>query len=74
MEPTTFHARKVYRLITAVFGLFLAGLGLYVLLFTGNTVVVRFVAGVVLGAFGINMVVSAIKAKESWLSRLGPLP
>ena len=52
----------------------MVGVGFYVLLFAGTSIVLRFVAGSALVLFGCNMVVSACKARESWLSKVGPLP
>ncbi|HEY5807792.1 MAG TPA: hypothetical protein VIT67_07475 [Povalibacter sp.] len=73
-ESEPFYARKLYRLLASGFGLFLMGGGFYVLFFSGTTTIPRLVAGSVLVLFGYNMVASAYNAKESWLSRLGPLP
>ena len=69
-----FYAKKLYRLLAGCSGLFLVGVGFYVLLFAGTSIVLRFVAGSALVLFGCNMVVSACKARESWLSKVGPLP
>lgn len=69
-----FYAGRMYRLLTAVFGLFLTGVGFYVFLFADTSPVVRLLGGSVLVMLGYNMVSSACQAKESWLSRLGPLP
>lgn len=69
-----FYARKMYRLLTAAFGLLLIGVGVYALIFAGTSTVVRLVGGSALVLAGYNMVSSAYQAKESWLSKLGPLP
>jgi len=73
-ENKAFYARKLYRLITSAFGLLLIGTGCYVLFLSGEFTSLRVVAGLVLVLFGCNLVASACKAKESWLSKLGPLP
>jgi uncharacterized membrane protein HdeD (DUF308 family) len=69
-----FYARKVHRLVTAAFGSLLIGVGVYALFFADTSTVVRLVSGSALVLTGYNMVSSAYKAKESWLSKLGPLP
>lgn len=73
-ESQPFYARKLYRFLSSGFGLFLMGIGFYILLFADTSIILRFVVGSVIVLLGINMVVSAYKAKESWLSKLGPLP
>ncbi len=69
-----FYARKRYRWLAGIFGLFLIGVGIYAVLLAGDSSLLRFVAGSVLGVLGGNMVLSAYLGRESWLSRLGPLP
>ncbi|MDP2134247.1 MAG: hypothetical protein Q8J99_11600 [Sulfuritalea sp.] len=69
-----FHTGKVYRLLTAGFGLFLSGVGLYAIFFADTATAVRYAGGAVLVLAAYNMVSAACRAKESWLSRLGPLP
>lgn len=69
-----FHARTSYRLISAAFGLCLVGAGLYVLLGSAATELLRVTAGLVLVLVGGNMVVAACRARTSWLSKIGPLP
>ncbi len=69
-----FYARKLYRIFSGSFGLILTCVGLYSLLFIGPSTIIHFFAGSAIIALGYNMVASACKAKESWLSKLGPLP
>lgn len=69
-----FYARKRYRWLAAIFGLFLVGVGIYALLITGGYGLLHFIAGSALVVLGGNMVFSAFTGRESWLSRLGPLP
>lgn len=69
-----FYARKRYRCLAGIFGLFLIGVGFYAVLLTGGSSILRFVAGSALVVLGGNMVLSAYLGRESWLSRLGPLP
>ena len=68
-------ARPRKRFDTATgFGLFLTGVGLYAIFFADTATAVRFAGGSVLVLAGGNMVYSACKAKQPWLSKLGPLP
>jgi hypothetical protein len=69
-----FYAGRTYRLITAVLGLILVGAGCYALFLADAAGVIRFAGGTAFVAVGGNMVWSAVAARESWLSRLGPLP
>jgi small neutral amino acid transporter SnatA (MarC family) len=69
-----FYTGKLYRLLSAAFGSLLLGAGFYALFFAETQVVVRITGGVALILIGFNMVWSAYKAKESWLSKIGPLP
>ena len=73
-EQPPYHAHKVYRLITGCFGLFLSGVGIFALFVDGSSMLLRWTAGLALLIVGGNLAVSAIKARESWLSKLGPLP
>ena len=72
MRP--YYARSAYRWATGLFGLFLVGVGVFVLLRATTTAAVRVTGGLVLVLLGGNMVLSSYRGKESWLSRLGPLP
>jgi len=73
-KTSPFHATKLYRILAGCFGLFLIGVGFYVLFFAHASNILRFVAGSALILFGCNKVVSAYTARESWLSKIGPLP
>jgi uncharacterized membrane protein HdeD (DUF308 family) len=73
-ENTPFFARPTYRLLSGIFGVFLVCVGLYVLLFAGPLTALSLIAGVALVALGGNLTISAVGARESWLSRIGPLP
>jgi hypothetical protein len=68
------YARGNYRLATGLLGLFLVGVGVFVLLRATTSAVVRVSSGLVLVLLGGNMVLSSYRGTESWLSRLGPLP
>ena len=69
-----FYEGKMYRLLTATLGILLAGIGLYALFLAETSLVVRLFGGLACVLAGSNMISSACKAKESWLSKLGPLP
>ena len=78
MKETTgvrpYYERSTYRWATGLFGLFLVGVGFFVLLRATTTAVIRVSSGLALVLLGGNMVLSAYRGDESWLSRLGPLP
>jgi small neutral amino acid transporter SnatA (MarC family) len=69
-----YYARSIYRLASGLFGLFLVGVGVFVLMRATTTAAIRVSGGLVLVLLGGNMVLSSCRGKESWLSRLGPLP
>ncbi|CAG0933955.1 MAG: hypothetical protein EFKGCFLK_00677 [Rhodocyclaceae bacterium] len=73
-KAAPFYAKPIYRLLTGIFGACLVFTGLYVMLLTSPPAVLHLAAGIALFAFGANMVFSALAAKESWLSKIGPLP
>jgi len=66
--------KAVERAFLVVFGIFLAGVGVYVLLFSHAPTPWRAGGGVVLALLGGNMLYAAYCDKPSWLSRIGPLP
>jgi hypothetical protein len=74
LEKKPFYAGKLYRLIAGAFGALLVGVGCYGLFFSGMFTILRLVVGFVFVLFGCNMIASAYQAKESWLSKIGPLP
>lgn len=69
-----FHARRTYRLLSGIFGAFLAAVGIFILLFNGPLTALSVVAGIALVMLGGDMLLAAYSGKESWLSRFGPLP
>jgi len=69
-----YYARRHYRLVTGVFGLFLLGVGIYVARYGYASMLVRIAVGAVLVLIGGNMLVATHRSRVSWLSRLGPLP
>jgi small neutral amino acid transporter SnatA (MarC family) len=70
----TFYKGKLYRLTSAAFGSLLLGAGFYAIFFAETQAAVRITGGIALILLGYNTVWSAYKAKESWLSKIGPLP
>jgi hypothetical protein len=62
------------RWFVALFGLFLLGLGLYVVLLDDTDPAWRFLGGLVLIALGANAAFGAVTNRRPWISRIGPLP
>jgi len=62
------------RVFGAVFGVFLFCIGLFALAQDHLSFAWRLGGGSVLILFGVNSLYAAFQGKESWLSRLGPLP
>lgn len=62
------------RIFSVLFGLLLSGVGIYVLLFSHEFKFWYIFGGMVLALFGSNMLYAAYRNKQSWLSRIGPLP
>ena len=69
-----YYSGRLYRLLTAGFGALLFVLGIYVALVADISLFWRVAAGLVLMLVGGNAVSSAATGRESWLSRIGPLP
>ena len=65
---------KGERIFSAAFGLFLLGIGLYVLVLGETAAPWRFIGGAVVAVVGGNMVYASCTGKRSWLSKVGPLP
>jgi small neutral amino acid transporter SnatA (MarC family) len=65
---------KTERAFSAVFGLFLLGVGIYALLLSQALTPWHIAGGIVLVLFGGNMLLASYRGKSSWLSWLGPLP
>lgn len=73
-DKQPFYSRKGYRILTGAFGLFLIGVGVYAVLLAETSPNIRLVGGAIIVLLGGDMIVSACKATQSWLSKLGPLP
>jgi small neutral amino acid transporter SnatA (MarC family) len=69
-----YYSRGLYRVATGIFGLFLAGVGIYAAFFGVVDPVFRIGVGLLFALIGGNAVWSAIQSKESWLSKIGPIP
>lgn len=65
---------KVERAFSAVFGLFLLGVGIYTLLLSQVPTPWQIAGGIVMVLFGGNMLLASYRGKPSWLSWIGPLP
>jgi len=69
-----FYQGLIYRILSGLFGLALIVLGLYISFVLGQIDALRFVGAVALVLLGGNMAYSAYRARESWISKIGPLP
>ncbi len=65
---------KGERIFSVLFGLLLFGVGIYVLLFNHEFKFWHIIGGMMLALFGSNTLYAAYRNKQSWLSRIGPLP
>ena len=63
---------SVYRVLSGLFGLFLTGVGIYVVFFGVVGLLVNIGAGVIIAILGAETVWSAIQSKQSWLAKLAP--
>lgn len=63
-----------YRIFSGVLGALLLGSGIYAMRFVGSSGVPQFVGAAVLIVLGVNEIASSIRARYSWLSKLGPIP
>ena len=68
-----YYSGTIYRDLSLIFGLFLTGLGVYVVFFGVVEPLIRVGLGLLIAVFGINTVWSAAQSKASWLTKLGPL-
>lgn len=62
-----------YRAFTAVLGIIFVGIAIVILAISERTFG-PLAAAVVIGALGVDAIVSALRNRESWLARIGPLP
>lgn len=72
-EHTTW--TRTRRLVGGAFGVFFIAIAVAIVVTsTASTRVGAVAAAVVVGALGLDLVVSAGRRRRSWLSRIGPLP
>lgn len=69
-----YHARPAHRLLTALIGLALVGVGLHALLASAAEPALRIAGGLGFLLTGADMLWSARRGTECWLAKLGPLP
>ena len=62
----------IYRVLSGLFGLFLIGVGLYVIFFGVVGLFARVSIGLVIAVLGAETLWSSVQSKQSWLARLGP--
>ncbi|MEO8080595.1 MAG: hypothetical protein ABI641_08695 [Caldimonas sp.] len=63
------------RIVNAAFGLLFVVIAIVIAATTYRSMLARgLVAALVIGALGIDALVSAARGTRSWLSRIGPLP
>ena len=60
--------------LSAMFGLFLRSIGVYVLAWTRRLLLGASLAELFSAVLGANMLYASYTGKRSWLSRVGPLP
>ena len=63
---------SIYRVLSGLFGLFLTGLGMYVVFFGVVGPLARISVGLLIALLGADAVWSAIQSKQSWLAKLAP--
>lgn len=73
MNKPWIEGRK-YRIFSFVFGLVLLGVGVFALFFAVVDGWLRYLAALGFIAAGANLMWAARKGRESWLSKIGPLP
>ena len=69
-----FYTGTIYRVLVAVFGLFLTGIGVYGIFFAETSAMLRIPGGIAFVLMGCNALYSSYNSKESWISKVGPLP
>jgi hypothetical protein len=73
-ERLRYYETLPYRVLTGALGIALVGGGLYGVSIAGLQSAWAMLIAAALVVLGANMVWSAWAARESWLSRIGPLP
>ena len=73
-QNTYYYQGNVYRSLTALMGVLLLGVGIWAAFFTDASLMNRLVAFLIFGTVGANALIAALASKESWISKIGPLP
>jgi len=63
-----------HRVLTGAMGLIILGSGVYALRLVSSSGRLQLLGSILLIVLGTNMIASALHARESWLSQIGPLP
>jgi hypothetical protein len=70
-----FPKSKQYRTVTFLFGLFFLILAIAILILSGpSTRIGSIFVALILAGLGLDALISALRQKPSFLSRIGPLP
>ncbi|MDP1922121.1 MAG: hypothetical protein Q8L14_38130 [Myxococcales bacterium] len=66
---------RTHRIVSTLFGVFFATLSVFIVTESPAPITAGpFIAALVVGVLGVDLVVSAARGKASLLSRIGPLP
>ncbi len=71
-DISRYFSGSIYRVLSGLFGLFLTGLGVYVVFFGVVDPLIRTVIGLFITLLGAETFWSAIQSRQSWLAKLGP--
>lgn len=69
-----FYRGKAYRIVSGALGMIFVIAGLFVLILADTHISLRLPCGIGIILLGANMIWAASHGKESWLSKIGPLP
>lgn len=72
--PTPFYATRGYRMASGAFGAVLLGIGSYALVAAAPLDALQLLGCAAVLAAGGNLAWCACTGRESWLSKIGPLP
>lgn len=65
------YSGRVYRALSGLFGLFLTGIGIYVIFYGVVSPSVRISMGFLIALLGAETVYSVVKSRPSWLAKIG---
>lgn len=71
-EIDRYFSGSIYRVLSGLFGLFLAVLGVYVVFFGVVDLFIRIGAGLLIATLGAETVWSAVRSRQSWLAKISP--